>query len=76
MAEHEDRNLLTIGALVARSALARQESRGAHYRSDFPGTAARAAHSIIVNRAGGAAVGSSECLGAREGQIGEVVAAC
>jgi L-aspartate oxidase len=35
-AEHELRNLHTLGSLVARSALAREESRGSHYRSDFP----------------------------------------
>jgi len=33
---HEALNLLTAGLLVARSALAREESRGAHYRTDFP----------------------------------------
>ncbi len=33
---HEAQNLLTTGLLVARSALAREESRGAHYRTDFP----------------------------------------
>ena len=31
------RNLLTASGLIARSALLRQESRGAHYREDFPG---------------------------------------
>jgi len=29
-------NLHTVALLVARSALARQESRGAHYRTDYP----------------------------------------
>jgi L-aspartate oxidase len=29
-------NLLTTGLLVAKAALAREESRGAHYRIDFP----------------------------------------
>jgi len=33
---HEARNLQLIGSLVAGSALAREESRGAHYRLDFP----------------------------------------
>lgn len=33
--EHEARNLQIAGWLVARSALAREESRGAHYRVDF-----------------------------------------
>ena len=32
----EARNILTAGLLVARSALAREESRGGHYRTDFP----------------------------------------
>ena len=30
------RNAVTVGQMVARSALLREESRGAHYRSDFP----------------------------------------
>jgi L-aspartate oxidase len=34
---HEAANLHLAGLLVARSALAREESRGAHYRTDFPG---------------------------------------
>jgi succinate dehydrogenase/fumarate reductase flavoprotein subunit len=29
-------NLSTVAELIARSALMRQESRGAHYRRDFP----------------------------------------
>jgi succinate dehydrogenase / fumarate reductase flavoprotein subunit/fumarate reductase flavoprotein subunit len=32
------RNLLTASGLIARSALAREDSRGAHYREDFPNT--------------------------------------
>src|SRR5262249_1757842 len=32
----EAQNLQTVGLLVTRSALARQESRGAHYRTDYP----------------------------------------
>ena len=34
--EWEARNLQSVGLLVATSALARQESRGAHYRTDYP----------------------------------------
>jgi L-aspartate oxidase len=34
---HEAANLYLAGLLVARSALAREESRGAHYRTDCPG---------------------------------------
>jgi len=29
-------NLILIGEMIARSALIREESRGAHYRADFP----------------------------------------
>jgi len=32
----EAANLLQTGLLIVRSALAREESRGAHYRTDFP----------------------------------------
>jgi L-aspartate oxidase len=35
-AEFELRNLRALGVVVTKSALARQESRGSHYRSDFP----------------------------------------
>ena len=37
-AANELRNLLVIGRLVAEAALARKESRGSHYRSDYPST--------------------------------------
>jgi len=33
---HELHNLHTLALLTARAALAREESRGSHYRSDFP----------------------------------------
>jgi L-aspartate oxidase len=33
---HEAQNIHALALLVARSALAREESRGAHYRTDFP----------------------------------------
>jgi L-aspartate oxidase len=32
----EAANILETGLLIARAALAREESRGAHYRLDFP----------------------------------------
>jgi L-aspartate oxidase len=35
-AGHELRNLHALALLIARSGLAREESRGSHYRSDFP----------------------------------------
>lgn len=37
----EARNRLTVARLICQSALAREESRGAHYRADFPQTAAQ-----------------------------------
>jgi L-aspartate oxidase len=36
VADLEDRNLLDVARLIVRAALAREESRGAHYRRDFP----------------------------------------
>jgi L-aspartate oxidase len=36
LAAWEGRNVLDVARLIARSALAREESRGTHYRSDFP----------------------------------------
>jgi len=44
--DYEDRALLELGRLVARAALAREESRGAHSRRDFPDTIETYAHPI------------------------------
>ncbi len=46
---YEAANILQTGLLIARSALARQESRGAHYRLDFPFKDDRkfAKHSVV-----------------------------
>jgi L-aspartate oxidase len=48
---HEAQNLHLAGLLVARSALKREESRGAHYRTDFPDhdDARFRKHSILQN---------------------------
>lgn len=44
----ETRNLLDIAALILQSAAFRQESRGGHYRSDFPATdSAWQAHTLV-----------------------------
>ena len=47
---HEAQNIHQAGLLVARSALAREESRGAHYRLDYPShnDAKFLKHSIIT----------------------------
>jgi len=45
----EVNNLVTIGSLIMESALAREESRGAHFRNDFPvrNDAQFARHSVV-----------------------------
>ena len=50
--EFEARNLQIAGLLVARSALAREESRGARYRTDFPDhdDATFRKHSVVRGR--------------------------
>ncbi len=37
-AGYELRNLLLLGRLMVEAALIRQESRGSHFREDFPDT--------------------------------------
>ena len=47
-------NLLTVAEAVTRSALERKESRGGHFREDFPDKdAAYAGFNIVVRRTGG-----------------------
>ena len=41
-------NMLTVADLMTRTALEREESRGVHYRSDFPETDQVAQHSICT----------------------------
>jgi L-aspartate oxidase len=43
----EARNLHAVAEAIVRSALGRKESRGAHFRTDFPGPGAEARHSIL-----------------------------
>ena len=55
------RNFLTVATLIARAALWREESRGGHYRVDFPARddVRWRVHSIIQKDAG---IGSSETV--------------
>ena len=46
----EIENMLTIASLVTQSALLRRESRGAHYREDYPKTDKRWNRSIVLNK--------------------------
>ena len=50
-AQSELRNLHTLAGLIARAALAREESRGAHQRIDFPETAPEFAKHSRLQRA-------------------------
>jgi L-aspartate oxidase len=44
----EARNMREVALLIARCALAREESRGAHFRTDYPGKRAEfAKHSVV-----------------------------
>jgi L-aspartate oxidase len=44
----EDSNLLTVARIIHECALAREESRGAHYREDFPAASETKRHSITA----------------------------
>ncbi len=46
-------NMLLVAEMIARSALLRTESRGAHYRSDYPEEDPRWVKNIVVSRADG-----------------------
>jgi aspartate oxidase len=50
--EGDGSNVATVARLIARSALAREESRGAHFRTDFPEKRPEfAMHSVTVKDA-------------------------
>lgn len=46
--EYELRNLLCVSKIITSMALARQESRGGHYRNDYPNTMLEGRHSSLV----------------------------
>lgn len=50
-ARHPDALPVIAATLVVRAALGREESRGGHYRADYPDTLAEARHSRVVRNA-------------------------
>ena len=46
VAAGEDRNLLDLARVIVRAAIAREESRGAHSRADYPETSPECARSL------------------------------
>jgi len=44
-------NLADVGTLMATAALERRESRGSHYREDYPGPSEREISNVILDRA-------------------------
>jgi L-aspartate oxidase len=51
VADFELRNMLIVSRSIVESALARQESRGAHFRSDFPDASDNWRRHIVLGRA-------------------------
>jgi L-aspartate oxidase len=50
----ETANLLTLARVIVTAALAREESRGAHFRTDFPEPSAAFQHSLVYSQKVGA----------------------
>lgn len=50
--EYELRNMLCVSQLIIKSALKREESRGAHYRTDFPNKKEEALHNCVIKGEG------------------------
>ena len=50
--EYELRNMICVAQLIIKSALKRKESRGAHYRTDYPKLQNEAVHSYIIKGEG------------------------
>ncbi len=50
--EYELKNMLTTANLIIKSALKRKESRGSHYRTDYPEIGNISEHSLIIQNKG------------------------
>jgi len=49
-------NLVTVARMIQASAMLREESRGSHYRDDFPRTSAEGLYNIHLHRGGDGAI--------------------
>ncbi|MBI4905991.1 MAG: L-aspartate oxidase [Acidobacteria bacterium] len=58
--DYEVRNIVTVATLIARCGLARKESRGGHYRSDYPERSVEFQKHSVVKL--GSAVSFEDCL--------------
>jgi succinate dehydrogenase / fumarate reductase flavoprotein subunit len=66
--------MLTVSEAIARSALARKESRGGHTRSDFPGTDAHfASVNLVTRRSDGTMTLSEEPLPAMPDDVKQLL---
>jgi succinate dehydrogenase / fumarate reductase flavoprotein subunit/fumarate reductase (CoM/CoB) subunit A len=64
------RSMLLVAETIARAALAREESRGAHQREDFPGMEERwTLHQTVVLRDGGLMFGRTPVRGAPMSEV-------
>ncbi len=52
ISEYEFKNMLTVAQIIINSAMNRKESRGAHYRTDYPLCKEIAEHSCIIEKQG------------------------
>lgn len=52
ISEYEFKNMLTVAQLIVNAAINRKESRGAHYRTDYPYTKDIAEHNCIIKQQG------------------------
>lgn len=57
--DYEARSLHRVALLIAEAALGRRESRGGHYRSDYPDKASGAEHSVLQRGRGNAGAGGA-----------------